>query len=146
MTIAQQDIDALVADLDRAQQAWISGQPSRAFAQDDDMTLFGPFGGEGVRGGGGLSPIQTAVASFFRGGSGETKVVKAIVEGDLLVLVLLEKSDVMFQGRDEPHPWALRITEVFKRKPDGAWVRLHRHADPLVRMRPLEPTLALLAQ
>ena len=145
MTIAQHEVDALIAELDRARQAWISGRPSRSFAQDEDMTLFGPFGGEGVRGGTGLNPIQAAVAANFQGGAGSTKVVKALIEGDMLVLVLLEKSEVMFQGRSEPHPWSLRITEVFRRNADGAWTRMHRHADPLVKMRPLSDTLSLLA-
>jgi hypothetical protein len=37
----------------------------------------------------------------------------------------------------------LRVTEVF-RKEQNAWVRVHRHADPLVRYRDLAATRQLL--
>ena len=33
-----------------------------------------------------------------------------------------------------PQPWVLRTTQVFERR-NGAWVRLHRHADPLIDRR-----------
>lgn len=56
---------------------------------------------------------------------------------------MIERNQVTFEGRAEPHAWTLRTTQVFRR--DGArWVRLHRHADPLRSRRSLDATLALL--
>lgn len=40
-------------------------------------------------------------------------------------------------------PRTLRTTQAFRRDGDR-WVRLHRHADPLLGRRSLEATLALL--
>jgi hypothetical protein len=83
------------------------------------------------------------VSAQFGGGSGSVEVVKAIVEGDLVVLVLVERSKVMFPGHDPSHPWILRTTQVFRRTSDR-WLRLHRHADPLILRRSLDETLSLL--
>ena len=40
--------------------------------------------------------------------------------------------------------WDLRVTEVFERR-DQQWVRVHRHADPLVDRHHLDEMLSLLA-
>ena len=48
-----------------------------------------------------------------------------------------------FAGREDAGRWDLRVTEVFERRND-AWVRVHRHADPLVDRRPLDEVLTLL--
>jgi hypothetical protein len=61
----------------------------------------------------------------------------------LLVLVMIERNQVTFERRTQPHAWTLRTTQVFRRD-DDRWVRLHRHADPLLSRRSLEATLALL--
>jgi ketosteroid isomerase-like protein len=87
--------------------------------------------------------IQRQLASRFQGGSGSTEVIRAIVEGDLAVVVYVDRSMVRFDDLEQEHPWILRVTEVFRRRPDG-WIRVHRHADPLVRFRDLESTRQLL--
>ena len=57
-----------------------------------------------------------------------------MVSGDLVVVVLIERNEVVVDGGDEPQPWVLRTTQVLKRR-EGVWVRLHRHADPLIDRR-----------
>jgi ketosteroid isomerase-like protein len=71
------------------------------------------------------------------------EVIKTIVEGDMIVVVGIERSVVSFEGEAEPHPWVLRSTQVF-RKDTNSWVRLHRHADPLISCRSVSDTIALL--
>jgi len=143
-TATTEEIDRLVDALDRGRQAWISGvletTATDHMVQDDAMTLFGPFGGEAVMPG----PMQAKIAALFHGGTGRCELVKAMADGDLLVLVMIERNDVTFEGRTTPQPWMLRTTQVFRR--DGTrWQRLHRHADPLIARRSLDDTLAIAA-
>lgn len=145
--ITPNEIRRLVEDLDRGRQAWISGRledtATTAMAQADDMTIFGPFGGDVGRGGPELAARQKAAVARFAGGTGSCDLVSAIVSGDLVVLVMLERNEVTFDGETTPRPWILRTTQVFRR--DGErWLRLHRHADPLIRPRSLADTLALI--
>jgi ketosteroid isomerase-like protein len=86
--------------------------------------------------------IQRQIVSRFQGGSGATELVRAIVEGDLAIVVYIDRSTVRFDD-DREGPWILRVTEVFRKQGDS-WIRLHRHADPLVRFRDLDSTRALL--
>lgn len=147
MEISEPEIQELVRALDAERQAWIEGRfdPNAAgkMIQATDMTIFGPFGGEAGAGGPELRVRQKRVNESFRGGSGQCEVVRSIAADELLVLVMIERNQVTFEGRDQPQAWSLRTTQVFRR--DGnRWVRLHRHADPLLSRRSLDATLALL--
>jgi hypothetical protein len=152
VTVTDEDVDRLVEAMDLGRARWISGHGDFAegapFRQAEDMTIFAPFGGSSPRPGD-LSPealaaAQAATSAQFHGGEGSCEVVRTIVEGDLVVLVMIERSTVMFEERDAPHPWILRTTQIFRRADDQQWVRLHRHADPLILRRPLDATLDLL--
>jgi ketosteroid isomerase-like protein len=150
--VTDEDVRELIAELDRGRDRWIHGR-TEGFLSDaqvnqaDDMTIFGPFGGPTPRPGE-ISPEellarQAAVSSQFGGGSGSIEVVKTVVEAELVVLVAVEHNEVMFSGHHTPHAWTLRTTQVFRRT-DDRWLRLHRHADPLVLYRSLDETLSLL--
>jgi ketosteroid isomerase-like protein len=150
VSITEADIADLASILDRGRDAWIHGRLSwedenSSISQPDDATIFGPFGGIPP---GGVAPrvqpdIQRQLAARFQGGSGSTELVRSIVEGDLAVVVYIDRSTVRFDGSERETPWMLRVTEIFRKHSDG-WVRLHRHADPLVRFRDLDSTRALL--
>ena len=137
MTISDDDLKELLTALDSGRQAWIGGDlgigPGLDAEQDADMTIFGPFGGEAGRGAS-LPDRQKAMASLFHGGTGRSEVVKTIVSGDLAVVVLVERNEVVVDGGYDPQPWVLRTTQVLERR-EGVWVRLHRHADPLIERR-----------
>lgn len=139
------DISALLEGLDSGRQAWISGNlewtATSVFEQADDMTIFGPFGGEAALGD---AQRQAQVASQFCGGSGQNEVVKIIREGDLVVIVMIERNQVTFAERLGEQPWVLRTTQVFRKDKPGHWLRLHRHADPLIERKSLDKTLAML--
>ena len=145
MTVTETDVAELLELLDRGRQSWIEGglgDGDRLDAdQDDDMTIFGPFGGDAGRGAG-LFERQQLAARLFRGGSGACEVVKTMVSGELVVVVLVERNTVVVEGSGEAQAWALRTTQVFERR-DHRWVRLHRHADPLIDRRPPPRTFAL---
>jgi ketosteroid isomerase-like protein len=150
MAVTEQDVQNLVATLDEQRARWISGQGELAaqgpLLQADDMTIFGPFGGPGPKPGTvtpeQLSAGQAAISAQFHGGDGQIEVIHTIVEGDLVVVVLIERSTVRFQAIGS-RPWVLRTTQIF-RKTNRGWLRLHRHADPLIHPRSLVDTVALL--
>lgn len=145
MPVTDADLEELLAMIDRGRQSWIDGALGYGDAldvdQDDDMTIFGPFGGEAGRGLG-LEERQKQAARLFHGGTGTCEVVKTIVSGDVVVMVLIERNEAVVDDSRVPQPWVLRTTQVFEKRPSG-WVRLHRHADPLIRRRPPPDTFAL---
>jgi len=106
------------------------------------MTIFGPFGGEALRGTAQLAGRQDRAASLFRGGSGRCDIVKTIVSDDVVVIIQVERNEARVHRTAVPQSWILRTTQVFERRGDG-WVRLHRHADPLIDLRPPERTFAI---
>ena len=137
MTVSDAELSELLTLLDRGRQAWIDGQlgfgAGLDVEQDADMTIFGPFGGEAGRGAG-LPERQQAMARLFHGGTGQNEVVNTIVSDNIVIIVLIERNDVTVDQGSGPQPWVLRTTQVFERR-NGAWVRLHRHADPLIDRR-----------
>ena len=145
MAVTEAEVASLIEHCDRGRQSWIDGVLGFGEGvdvdQDDDMTIFGPFGGEPGRGAG-LVDRQKHTARMFHGGTGRCEVVKTIVSGDTVVLVMVERNEVVVDGADAPQRWALRTTQVFEKRPSGS-VRLHRHADPLITFRPPPETFAL---
>jgi ketosteroid isomerase-like protein len=95
-------------------------------------------------GGATIAAGQRRAVEAFLTGTGEIELIRATVAGDVAWLLLIERSRVEFAGYDEPQPWELRVTEVFRRT-GGDWERVHRHADPLVNRRTLAETLKFRA-
>jgi hypothetical protein len=149
--VTEEDLEQLITLLDEGRDRWIHGRAEFVdggpFRQADDMTIFGPFGGQGPRPGTvtaeQMRAGQAAISAQFHGGEGAVEVIRTIVEGDLVVVVLIERSTVRFAAMRDPQPWVLRTTQIF-RKTGGGWVRLHRHADPLINPRSLAATVDLL--
>ena len=90
MPVTEAQVDELLAVLDGGRQSWIDGKlgigSGMDVDQDDDMTLFGPFGGL-ARASRTQWPARPA-AQMFEGGEGRCEVIKAIVAGDVLVVQL----------------------------------------------------------
>jgi len=145
MAVTEDEVAQLLVDLDAGRQSWVDGRlgfgDDMDVDQDADMTIFGPFGGM-LRGTTELAGRQQRAAQLFEGGDGMCEVIKTIIGGDVVTVVQIERNDVRVRGRDEPEPWVLRTPQVFERR-NGGWVRLHRHADPLIDPRPPDLTFAL---
>ncbi len=146
MAVTDADVQELLALLDQGRQSWIEGKLGfgRGFEvdQDDEMTLFGPFGGEAIHGTTVLQGRQDRAKSLFNGGTGRCELIRTFVGGDIVTVVQIERNEARVQGSPEPQAWVLRTTQVFERR-GGKWVRLHRHADPLVDFRPPAATFAI---
>jgi hypothetical protein len=144
--ITSDDLDRLMRAVEGEAETFLTGSGvGTGFTQAEGMTIFGPFGGPAPD-----VPIseltagQNAVSKqLFESGKGTFDVVNRILEGDLVVLVMIERNSVRLRGAAEFQPWVLRTTQVFRLDDEGHWWRLHRHADPLIRFRPGDQTFAL---
>ncbi len=120
MSISAADIDEFLVILDEGRQSWIDGKLGygRGFdvEQDEDMTIFGPFGGEALRGTAQLAGRQDRAASLFRGGSGRCDIVKTIVSDDVVVIIQVERNEARVHRTAVPQSWILRTTQVFERR------------------------------
>lgn len=65
---------------------------------------------------------------FKAGSTGHFEVLQSGASGDVGYWTGLQKASVMMEGRDDPIPMVLRVTELFRRE-NGAWMLIHRHAD-----------------
>jgi uncharacterized protein (TIGR02246 family) len=125
-----------------AQRAWVRGDASgyEEMFSPDQLTIFGPFGGPVLRG---RTPGAAArVAGLFSDGTADIELIVAIVAGDVVCLVMVERCEASFAGVEGRQRWDLRTTQVYRRT-DGHWHIIHRHAEPLVEARDLRETLAL---
>jgi ketosteroid isomerase-like protein len=99
-------------------------------AMSDDFTLMSPFGGPPSHGAPYAPERIEAIGRFFRNGTFAMEVVATYGSPDMVVLVVIERTNVEVGGLPA-QDWALRVTLVYRR--DGAdWRLVHRHADPLV--------------
>lgn len=141
-------VQRLLEEARVAQQAWVNGSPAygEMMSHTADLTIAGPFGGPVMRGWIDQFPImQAQVAAQFKGGTSTIELVNSHESGDLIVLVITERSEVKFDGYDKPQPWSLSSTQVYRRE-GGTWKIVHRHADPLVEWRALNESIALVSK
>ena len=136
----------LLEDVRRGQQAWLDGRLADEGADQPAgyVTIAGPFGLPAVRMTDEMRRGQAAMNANFDGGTNAVvELIESYVSDDLVVLVMVESSNVRFKSREGNDPWRLRVTSVFRREGD-TWRAVHRHADPLVHFRPLDQTLELM--
>jgi len=107
----------------------------------DDFTLMSPFGGTPSRAADYTPERMGAMGRFFRNGSFEQEVVEIYASPDMVVLALIERSNVEVGGLPA-QDWALRVTLVYRRDGDD-WRLAHRHADALAEGITLEQAAAL---
>ena len=140
-----EEVLAALTDRIRADHvAWVNGDCSGYEFSDETSTILGAFGGAGV-GAAVATPGQRRAVQQFESGTGDLEVLNGGVSSGVAWLVLIERASVKFRDRPEPVRWDLRVTEVFERR-DGSWVRVHRHADPLVDRHRLDEILPLLPE
>ena len=96
--------------------------------QEDPATFFPPSG-KVVSGASAVNTANAEGANMFKAGStGHFEVLQSGASGDIGYWTGLQKASVMMEGRDDPIPMILRVTELFRRE-NGAWMLIHRHAD-----------------
>jgi ketosteroid isomerase-like protein len=64
-------------------------------------------------------------------------IVSKYVTPELAYIVWIERNKGRGGGSQDIVPIPLRVTMIF-RPEDGTWKIVHRHADPITRVRPIE--------
>jgi uncharacterized protein (TIGR02246 family) len=138
--MATSDIDQTIEQYHQALDEIIKGNAepnAKIFSQRDDVSLANPLGPT-VRGRKQVVETMERAASFLRDGQPTSfeNTVK-VVTPDLAFIVETERTNIKLGGRQDFAPVALRVTTIFRRE-DGVWKVVHRHADPIVSIQPLE--------
>ncbi len=143
-TITAAELAEIVAQTEAANNAWMCGD-ARAYdalnTHEEDFTIMGPFGGPTSKGYRAWSERSSNIVKNFKNGACKLRVIQSYASGDILVLVLEEDQHGEIGGQPD-QPWQLRVTQVYRREGD-TWKVVHRHADPLSRLRPVQESAAL---
>jgi hypothetical protein len=107
-----QILEELLARCRRDHHAGINGDPS-GYVLPEGATLMAAFGGVG-RGGASTAQRQRQGNSLWESGSGDIEFIDGGVSGDVAWLVMIERAEVQFTGRDERSKWELRVAELFR--------------------------------
>lgn len=128
------DFTAFLRERERVSTAFLNGDAAALEAIStlvSPATIFGPKG-DCVQGASQVNQANAqAAAGFDRGSSNGFDILHQGSSGDLAYWVGIQRSQVRVKGKDEPVPFELRVTEIFRREGDG-WKLVHRHADRLV--------------
>lgn len=134
---ADVEIGALVERSELASKAFMRGDATEYLnlsTEQEDFTIFGPFGGPALKGRAAFSVQSPAIAANFASGDAKVHLLQSYASGELLVLVLDEEQHAVIGQQGDRQPWSLRVTQVYRRE-GGEWRVVHRHADPLTRRR-----------
>lgn len=137
--ISPADVEDLLARMDHAAKAYISGDHRRYFELFDhglDYSLMPPTGGPTRHGFDRTDEDIAEGARSFSSGEAVLDVEQTYVSGNLVVLVAVERQHGVV-GDLPDQDLSLRITMVFRRE-HGRWSIVHRHADGLVREIPFD--------
>ncbi len=127
------DFTAFLQERERVSTAFLNGDAAALDAistQHSPATMFGPTG-DCVQGASRVNQVNArAAGAFDRGSSNGFDILHQGSSGDLAYWVGIQRSQVRMKGKDEPEPFDLRVTEIFRRE-GGGWKLVHRHADRL---------------
>jgi ketosteroid isomerase-like protein len=120
--------------------AFVKGdaEPQKAmWSRRDDVTLANPVGPP-VRGWEQVdAAIDRAAAQIRDGEPCRFEPISQFVGEDLAYMLEIQATRARLGATDELGSISLRVTTVFRLE-DGEWKVVHRHADPLTGVRPIE--------
>jgi ketosteroid isomerase-like protein len=127
------DFDEVIERQHLALDAFAKGDDeplAELWSRAEDVTLGNPFG-PFVRGFENVAETMKRAAALYRDGRavGFDELARHVTD-QIAYLVEVEHFSAKMGGRDDLTPISLRCTSIFRRE-DGAWVLVHRHADPI---------------
>ena len=138
-TASASDFERFLNRYERANTAFVNGDPARWLritAEQDPASIFGGFGGLGEAGVALVHQRYLLAATAFRpsGADVDFQYLVKDVRGRLAYTVAIERSDVLYAGQTERRPQILRVTMIFRRE-HGDWKIVHRQADTMVDLQ-----------
>ena len=115
----------------RVAAAFVNGDPRPLrdiSSMSNPATILGPGGGA-EQGATRVIEVNEAASRQFHGGTTDLQILHSGASGDLAYWTGFQNANVRVEGKDQPVPMKLRVTEVFRRE-GGEWKLIHRHADP----------------
>jgi ketosteroid isomerase-like protein len=133
MTDYAAEFEQFMAIRDDAARAYVNGdaEPVDGLATDTaPASFFGPDGGVVTEPAAIRAAFRSGAQLFAPGGESTLEVLDARAAGDVGYWCGIQHATVHLASDDSTVAMPLRITEIFRREPDG-WKLVHRHADPL---------------
>jgi ketosteroid isomerase-like protein len=144
MTKVPHDLAAVIERDHAALHDFMRGNPEpkkSVYSREDDATLANPLGPP-ARGWAAVSKrLDEASATLQDATSLSFTRVSTVATVDLAYTVEIEHyQGQQFTGSEERHDFDLRVTTIFRNESAG-WRIVHRHADAITTMRPVESVL-----
>lgn len=137
------DLAEVIERSHQALDAFQKGDPSPAlqlFSHRDDVTLTNPFGPPACGWEAVAETAERAASNYREGEAVGFERVSGYETPDLAYIVEVERYRSKVGGAEDITPLALRVTTVFRREEEG-WRIVHRHADPIMSVRPADSVL-----
>jgi ketosteroid isomerase-like protein len=134
------DFDQVVEQCQLALGEFVKGRPEpmqMMFSHREDVTLANPIAPPAL-GWEQVSATMERASSQVRDGEiYGFEIVSKYVTPELAYIVWIERNKGKVGGREEIVLFPLRVTTIF-RPEEGTWKIVHRHADPITRIRSIE--------
>lgn len=126
-----QDFERFMQQREAAARAYVNGDPAplaELSARTGDATFFSPSGSV-ISGASTVSKRYAEDAKGFATGSDtHFEILQMAASDGIAYWTGYQRAMAKLRGKDEPVPFDLRVTEIYRREGDG-WKMVHRHAD-----------------
>ncbi len=133
MSTNTHDFEMFMKQREQAAKSYVQGDAApldELTTHHSPATFFGPQGGYVENARSVNARYDKDAKAFEKGSDSHFEILHMASSGDLGYWVGLQKASAHMKGADEPIPFNLRITELYRFE-DGEWKLIHRHADPL---------------